>query len=141
MPIKTAGTYLLWVQASNALVCTSPAVEVKVTILPAPPAPVSSGLTICEGNPLQDLTATGTIGTLTWYSDVALTNNIGTGTTLPVANYAAYANPNLAGTYSVYVQEATSSKNCVGAVKKVDIIVKDTPNAPTATDPSPICKG
>ncbi|MBK6890339.1 MAG: gliding motility-associated C-terminal domain-containing protein [Sphingobacteriales bacterium] len=141
VPINTAGTYSLWVQASNALGCTSPAVEVKVTILPAPPAPVSSGLTICEGNPLQDLTATGTIGTLTWYSDVALTNNIGTGTTLPVANYAAYANPNLAGTYSVYVQEATSSKNCVGAVKKVDIIVKDTPNAPTAPDPSPICKG
>ena len=58
--------------------------------------------TYCDGDALTDLTATaGAGGTLTWYDDAGLTNNIGNGTTLSPTNTV--------GTTIYYVTETVSN--------------------------------
>ena len=77
-----------------------------------PPAPSSGNDTIyCEGETISDLSATGTSGTLNWYSDSSLTTNIGSGGTL--------APGSTIGTTTYYVAETVAG--CEGPSTAIEI--------------------
>lgn len=82
-----------------------------------PLAPVAGSDAIyCFGDPVTDLFAVGTGGTLTWYSDLGFTV-IGTGT--------SYTPTNAVGAYTYYVSE--ESNGCTGPLSSVDIVINDVP--------------
>lgn len=108
--------------------CESPASTVTVTINPIPAAPTAgTDATYCEGDPMNDLTATAGIGgTLNWYSDAGLTTNIGTGTTLtPGMNL---------GATDYYVTETLNG--CTSPASMVTVTINANPviTAEAATD-------
>ena len=51
----------------------------QLRLILSPPAPVAGSPSYCFGSVNPNLTATGTTGTLKWYSDASLTVQIGTG--------------------------------------------------------------
>jgi hypothetical protein len=104
-----------------------------VLVDPASPAAPSAGTnaTYCSGNAMVDLTASGTGGTLTWYSDAALTNQIGTGVTLTPGTAI--------GSTSYYVTETVA--NCEGPAAVVIITINETPVSPTAGTDAVYCDG
>ncbi|MCA6079270.1 hypothetical protein, partial [Fulvivirga sedimenti] len=74
---------------------------------------------ICEGEPTPALTATGA-GTIRWYSDAGLTNQIGVGS--PFVPSAAYVDNTTAGTYSVWA--TSTSAGCESTGTQVDVLVE-----------------
>lgn len=76
-----AGTYTNITVSDGTCDHTSSA-TIIINDPPTPAAPtVSSNTTYCEGDLLNDMTATSTGGTITWYSDPNLTAVLGTGPT------------------------------------------------------------
>lgn len=60
--------------------CQGPATSVTISINPLPAAPsASSPAAYCPDTPIADLTVSGTGGIYNWYSDAALINHLGTG--------------------------------------------------------------
>ncbi|MCE3278393.1 MAG: Immunoglobulin-like repeat containing protein domain [Bacteroidetes bacterium] len=103
----------------------------SVTVNPSPAAPIAtSPSAYCSGASIADLTASGTGGTLTWYSDAALTNPVGTGNTFTSG---------ATSTSTFYVIE--TSGGCQGNASPVTITVNSTPTAPAATSPAAYCQG
>ncbi|MFH1319268.1 MAG: PKD domain-containing protein [Bacteroidota bacterium] len=96
----------------------------------APPAPAANDVTYCEGDPIADLTATGTGGTLTWYSDAALSDSIGTGSPF---------NSGATATDTFYVTETVIG--CESPHDTVIITVNPLPPAPTASNDATYCQG
>ena len=112
--------------------CESYPVQVTLTILSGPATPVSGGnQQVCCGNPVPDLTATGT-DTIKWYSDAGLTTLVHIGSTLSTGQIAD-------GVYTYYATQ-TNSSNCVSASVAVTLTITDTPTAPTANNVD-ICFG
>ena len=100
----------------------------NVTINIVPPAPtVGTDTSYCEGEVIEDLTASGTGGTISWYDDFALTNLIGNGTTLNPAISTS-------GTYTFYVNE--SNGNCTSEVDSVKVTINSNPVANFTASPS-----
>lgn len=119
-----AGTVTLYVTTDDpAGACSAVTDSIIVTIDPTPPAPAVSNtsISLCAGNSVGPMTATGTGGTFTWYSDAALT--IIASTTNPF-------NPGIpTGSTTYWVTETTGS--CEGPATQVDITVNPTPIADT----------
>jgi hypothetical protein len=88
--------------------CGDATAQVALTINPTPPAPTTSGSVSTPGSPAA-LSASGTGGTLNWYSDPGLTTLVNTGT--------SYA-PTLSSTTTYYVTE-TSASGCVSTASPV----------------------
>lgn len=125
-----AGDY--YVVASDGT-CTGQSSTLTINNASAPAAP-SAGLdaTYCNGDPIADLTATaGAGGTLNWYDDAALTNNIGTGVTLTPGSTV--------GTTIYYVTETVAG--CESAASSVTITIDPIPAAPTAGTDATYCFG
>jgi gliding motility-associated-like protein len=102
-----------------------------ITVNPLPSAPsASSPPAYCSGDVIADLTASGTGGTLTWYSDAGLTTVAGTGS--PFSSGAS-------GTTTFYVTE--TAFGCQGIATPVTITVNPLPSAPSATSPGSYCQG
>ncbi len=127
-PIAQNGTTVYYVTETVAG-CESPSTQITITINALPVAPVAgTSATYCDGNPISDLTATaGSGGTLNWYNDAGLTNNVGSGAVL---------SPNPAvGNYTYYVTETVVG--CEGPATAITIDINPTPSfAVSATDPT-----
>ncbi|MCO4815207.1 MAG: gliding motility-associated C-terminal domain-containing protein, partial [Flavobacteriales bacterium] len=98
-----------------------------ITINPLPSAPTAgTDSEYCNTVPFADMTASGGAGTMTWYSDAALTSVISTGPTL--------APNNTEGTTIYYVTETLNG--CEGPESQVTITVNFcTITVPTAFTP------
>ena len=121
------GNYTFYVRADNGT-CLSGAVAVAASVFAAPAAPVASSVTICQGN-TATFTATGT--NVRWYSDAALTNQVGNGN--------SFTSTALAATTSYFVTN-TSTNNCQSLATTVTATVNNNPAAPTTTGAS-TCQG
>jgi gliding motility-associated-like protein len=118
-PPTSSTTYTLYATATGSG-CESVSATIPVTVNPKPVVPVAASPTpYCVGNTIADLTATGT-GTIYWFNDVALTNNVGNGNSLAtgVSNLAA-------GSYDFYIVD--SVLNCVSDPVSVNITVNSNP--------------
>ncbi len=102
-------------------------------VINGPLAPTAgTSATYCDGDPLNDLTATaGSGGTLTWYSDVGLSTVLGTGTTFPSSNTL--------GSTSYFVTETTGG--CESNATEVIITINPIPGAPTVSSAQSYCEG
>jgi gliding motility-associated-like protein len=100
---------------------------------PATPNAPTAGAdaTYCEGDVVADLTASGGAGTLDWYDDVTLANNVGTGGT--------YTPATSVGTFTYYVTESDSG--CTSAASLVTITINAVPAMPTIDITTPVCAG
>ncbi|MFH1320918.1 MAG: PKD domain-containing protein [Bacteroidota bacterium] len=95
-----------------------------VPCFPDPPAPTApSPPPYCQGDVIADLTVTGTGGTLTWYSDAALTVSVFTGS--PFASGATTDT-------SIWVTETRNG--CEGTATQVDITVTPAPVVDAGSD-------
>jgi gliding motility-associated-like protein len=94
-----------------------------ITVTATPAAPVSSSpLTYCAGDPVAPLTAAGSGGTMTWYSDAGLTTVAGTGSPF-----------NSGATASVSYWVTETNGGCEGPATQVNIIINPTPAASQGT--------
>jgi len=108
------------ITAVSDLNCTgtfSGAASIVTTPLPIAPT-VSLDAIYCDGDPLADVTASGSGGTLTWYSDAGLTTVIGTG--------GSYTPPNTLGATIYYVTETTAG-GCEGPASSVTVTINGLP--------------
>ncbi len=98
-----------------------------------PPAPTAgTDATYCEGESISDLTASaGTGGTLTWYDDAGLTNQVGTGTSFTPSSSV--------GSYTYYVTETVAS--CESPSSQVTVVINPTPVAPVLSGGATYCDG
>jgi len=128
-PNGTVGATIYYVTESVGL-CEGPASSVTITIIAAPAAPTAgTDATYCQGDPLTDLSAAaGSGGTLNWFDDAALTNNIGTGTTLTPGSTV--------GTTTYYVTETVGG--CSSVASLVTIVI-DPSQQPTISPTTTFC--
>jgi gliding motility-associated-like protein len=125
-----AGDYYVEVTL-NGCVSTSSINTVNNALAPAAPA-AGTDATYCDGDVIADLTATaGAGGTLTWYDDAPLTNNIGTG--------SPFTPNNTIGTTTYYVTETAS--NCESPATAITITINAVPSAPIAGTDATYCLG
>jgi hypothetical protein len=94
----------------------------------APGVPTTGGATYCEGDTIADLAATGSGGTLYWFSDAALTDTLGSGS--PFASGAT-------ATDTFYVAEMGA---CLGLAAQVIVTVNSTATVDAGADTS-VCEG
>jgi len=111
------GSYTVVVSDVNG--CSVTGNTLIITAPGAPAAPTAgTNATYCAGDAMADITATaGSGGTLTWYSNPALTNIIGTGTTITPDTTT--------GTTTYYVTETVAG--CESSSNSVDITVNSLP--------------
>jgi len=130
-PVLAAGGPYNYTVISSFTGCPGQSTTVPVTVLPTPPGPTASSVTVCSGNPAT-LTATSPGGPYQWYDSSG--NKVGDGVS------ASYTTPTFttAGTYNYSV--ITSSGGCPSAPTPVTVTVLPTPPAPTAP-PVTICSG
>ena len=115
---QSDGTYVLSaVSDANCSGAFSGSADVITTPLPLTPS-TSADVSYCDGDALADLTASGSGGTLTWYSDASLTTIIGTG--------GATTPTNTIGVTTYYVTETTPG-GCEGPVGTVVVTVNSLP--------------
>jgi gliding motility-associated-like protein len=100
---------------------------IDIVVEPAPAAPLVINDTICIGDTIPALMATGGAGTLNWYDDPAGTNLVGTGNTFtpPVSGV---------GTYTYYVSETVGG--CTGALSAVTLTILSGPTASFIANPT-----
>jgi len=128
-PFATDGTYFFYVAEDDGS-CEGALTEIEVVVSGAPDAPVATGDEVCAGESAT-LTATGTGGSLSWYSDFGLTVLVGTG---PV-----FETGPLAVTTSYWVTESFGS--CESPSTEVEAVVNDLPATPDVSSNAPICEG
>ena len=126
----TAGTYTYYVTQTDANTCESLADTVTLTIYALPAAPVALDQSVCEGQPVPDLTSTGT--NVQWYSDGGLTTLVGTGSPFATGETTA-------GVYTYYVTQ-TDANTCESLADTVTLTIFALPSAPIALDQS-VCEG
>jgi hypothetical protein len=99
--------------------------DVTVTVIPLPPAPqLGGGAAYCAGDAIADLTASGIGNGFTWFSDAALTTQVGTGQTLsPAASI---------GVQTYHVIETLNG--CDGPSASVTVTVFALPTANAGAD-------
>ncbi|WP_211321233.1 Ig-like domain-containing protein, partial [Arcicella aurantiaca] len=131
-PVSPTSTTTYYVACVSNAGCKSTSGNITVTVNPTPSAPINamaSPATICSGQS-STLSATCTTGTVTWYSDAALTNVLSSTTVSPTANTSYYVS-------------CVSGAGCKSSSVNVGVAVNQTPSAPTAVSASPttICSG
>ena len=112
----TEGVYTYYAtQTSNGI--SSLATKVVLTILTSPLAPISTGnQTAYEGGYIPNLNVNAANGTtITWYSDQALTQQVGTGTSLNTGKTDI-------GTYSFYATASTNSCKSTATMVQLSIL-------------------
>ena len=115
---------------TDSLGCTASS-TFTINDIGAPPTPVASAdASYCQGDPIADLTAAGSGGTLIWYSDALLTDSIGTGS--PFSSGAIVSD-------TFYVAETIAG--CEGLADMVIITINATPAQPVAGADSTYCQG
>ena len=113
---STAGTYYAAFTNPNNN-CESPRTAATLSINPVAAAPtIVAPAPYCSGAPISPLTATNTGGTITWYSDAALTNQVATGNSFTPSAPAV-------GTTATYYATETSAAGCVSTAASVAISV------------------
>jgi len=123
-----ADTYTLVV--TDSIGCTA-SLTLVVFDIGAPPTPIASAdASYCQGDPIADLTATGSGGTLIWYSDSLLNDSVGTGS--PFTSGATVSD-------TFYVSETIAG--CEGLADTVVITINPTPAQPVASGDSTYCQG
>jgi len=118
----TPGVYTYYVTQTDVNGCESLGTLVTLEIYALPAVPAAANEVACEGGVIPDLTATGT--TLTWYSDISLTNIVGNGTTFATGQTAS-------GIYTYYVSEIDVN-GCESAATIVTLEIFALPTAPIA---------
>ncbi len=122
------GTYNLMVDDGN---CPVAGGTLTISSPGAPAAPTASGgNAYCDGDALNDLTASGSTGTFNWYSDAGLTTNIGSGSTLTPSTAI--------GTTTYYVTETLGG--CEGPSSSVDVTIYALPTVEAGPDQN-LCEG
>lgn len=109
--------------------CESEVTAVSVTVNGVPNAPTVTNDTICEGE-TATLMASGSGGTLIWYSDPSGIDSVGTGDT--------YETPVLTHTTIYYVAEVNAS-GCEGGLTPVTAVVNPIPSMPTGAPVIVVC--
>ncbi|AWV97958.1 Ig-like domain-containing protein [Arcticibacterium luteifluviistationis] len=125
-PTSTTTYYASCVLSS----CQSVSESITVTVSPTPAAPTAisaSNTNICEGES-SDLSATCATGTLTWFSDAALSSIVGS-TVSPSSTSTFYA--------------SCVSSSCKSASGSIGVTVTAIPVSPTAVSAAPaiLCEG
>jgi len=118
----TPGTYTITVTETDASGCIGLPIIVDVTVDPLPTATIATSQTACLGSVIPDLTAIG--ANVTWYSDVTLNTQVGTGNNFATGQTAV-------GLYTYYVTE--SLNGCEGPSISVTLEIYAVPNAPTSS--------
>ncbi len=118
----TPGVYTVSVIETDANGCIGFPITVDVTVNPLPTATIATSQTACFGTTIPDLTAIGS--NVTWYSDAALTIQVGTGNSFATGQTSV-------GLYTYYVTE--SLNGCEGPSIAVTLEIYSLPNAPTTT--------
>jgi gliding motility-associated-like protein len=127
-PVVTAsGVYTLTVTNANG--CSNQDTT-SIIISQTPNAPLTTNTLTCTGDTLV-LTASGTGGNITWYSDPALANQVGTGTTYT---------PSIAQGTTVIYYVTVNNSGCTSATQTVsagnyNIFVTGTGNPLTGNAP------
>jgi gliding motility-associated-like protein len=125
---QSAGTYTLIVIDGNSCNDTLTATIVNAN---APNAPlVASNTPNCTGSTMNPISVTGSGGTITWYTDAALSN--------PVSTANPYTPTNTV-TDTLYVTETSSG--CQSTNTQVIVTVNQTPVAPTISSNNNYCSG
>ena len=110
-----SGTYTLIVTENG---CVSAPASVSVTVNSYPTIPsVSGDNEMCQFAAMEDMTASGTGGVYTWYSDATLTSVLGSGNSLTPNNSV--------GTTSYYVTETVNGCEGPANVINISIVVCD----------------
>ena len=119
-----AGIYTYYATTTDANGCESPSTIATLEIYSLPSAPIASNQTACFGTTIPDLTATGT--NIVWYSDAALTAQVGTGNNFTTGESAV-------GVYTYYAT-STDVNGCesIGSVTNLEIFA--LPTTPTANN-------
>jgi hypothetical protein len=97
-PSVSAGTFTLTYTYTDANTCPNSATS-DMTVVPAPAAPTVTNVVACQGTFIADLTAMGT--NVIWYSDAALTNQVGVGNSFNALQ-------TFAGVYTYYATQSTN---------------------------------
>ena len=120
-PLTADKVYFATITDENG--CESEASTITVLINELPANPVATNDTVCQWA-TATLTATGNGGLLTWYSDGAGTNVLGTG--------GSYTTQALAQTTVFYVGETNTTTGCESNLVGVTAVVTPGPDAPQA---------
>ncbi|WPU92040.1 PKD-like domain-containing protein [Mucilaginibacter sabulilitoris] len=109
--------------------CASARRAIKVTVLPALPAPTVPATSVCSGNSVT-LTASGSPGDYEWYDAATGGNLLVTG--------SVFVTPELTTVQTYYVQ--STANNCTSARTPVTVNITPLPSAPTVSGTS-VCLG
>ncbi len=96
--------------------CESPLDTVTLTINPIPTAPLVDDITVCQGEEIPDLSATGE--NIQWYTDSELTTLVNSGNSYSTGKAQA-------GVYSYYVTQTVLS--CQGPAESVNLQIHSLP--------------
>jgi PKD repeat protein len=106
-------TYYLTDKQNN---CESEPDTVVLTINAVPSPPTSNDITVCQGEMVPDLEATGT--DILWYDDAGATSLVHTGNVFPTGNSAP-------GTYNYYATQTIDG--CESNVRSVKLTINPSP--------------
>ncbi|MAR39628.1 MAG: hypothetical protein CMD22_02915, partial [Flavobacteriales bacterium] len=119
-----AGIYTYYSTTKDINGCESAATTVTLEIYALPSSPSVSNQTACFGTTIPDLIATGT--SIIWYSDAALTAQVGTGNNLSTGQ-------NSVGIYTYYAT-TTDVNGCESIASTATLEIYALPNAPIANN-------
>ncbi len=102
--------------------------SIDINVVAAPPAPDVANKTICFGGDKTLTVTSPVVGSISWYSDAALTTLVGTG--------VSFTTPlNGPATYNFWaVDKANTGLQCQGPARQVTLIINQLPNKPTITN-------
>ena len=127
-PSTSTATTLEYFVSQTQSGCESSRLKITVLVKPVPAAPGVTALNLCEGTSTPALTATGS--SLLWYRDATG----GTGNLNPPV-----INTGVPGTSAYYVSQTVNG--CESPRAKLDVTIKNTPDAPATTAAVPFCIG
>ncbi len=104
-------------------------VFLDVEVLPLPTATIGTPVVACAGSAIPPLTAIG--AQVTWYSDPALTNQVGTGNSYATGQTTP-------GVYTYYATETLNG--CEGPATSITLTIEAAPTADPGL-PATICEG
>ena len=121
---NTVGVYTYYATTTDANGCSSSSTIVTLDIYSLPSSPITSNQTACFGSVIPDLTASGS--NITWYSDAALTSQVGTGNSLLTGQ-------NTVGVY-IYYATTTDANGCESLPSSSTLEIYSLPNSPTVNN-------